>query len=85
MSDRQRLRQELVDFLNTVAKLGCHVNGVDDDTNLIDAGIVDSLALIEIVSYLEQNHGLDFRALGIDPGDLATIGGILAAISRASE
>ena len=90
MSDRPRLRAELVAFLNTVAKLDSHLDadagdGFDDATNLVDAGIIDSLALIEIVSWLEENHDVDFRALGIDPGDLASIEGILDAIARAGE
>lgn len=84
MSNRQQLHQELVSFLNTVAKPGYRTDGIAVDTNLIDAGIIDSLALIQIIVYLEQNHDLNLQALGIDPGDLGTIDGILAAITRAS-
>jgi acyl carrier protein len=78
-------RRALVEFLNSVAKPGSGVDDVDDDTNLIQAGIVDSLALIQIIFYLEQNYALNLPALGIDPADLATIGGMLAAIARAGE
>ena len=84
MRNRQQLHQELVGFLNTVARPGCQADRVAADTNLIDAGIIDSLALVQIIVYLEQNHDLNLQALGIDPGDLATIDGILAAIARAS-
>ena len=37
MSDGQL--EKLVGFLNTVARPGCLVDGIDTDTNLIDAGI----------------------------------------------
>jgi acyl carrier protein len=85
MKNRYKQRDELVSFLNTVARPGCQVDGVDDRTNLIDAGIVDSFALIQVILYLEQEHDLHLQALGIDPGELGTINGILAAIARSSE
>jgi acyl carrier protein len=78
-------RLALVEFLSSVAKPGSRVDRVDDDTNLIQAGIVDSFALIQIIYYLEQNYALNLPALGVDPADLATIGGMLAAIARAGE
>jgi acyl carrier protein len=78
-------RQALVEFLNSVAKPGCALDGVDDDTNLVRAGIIDSFALIQIIFYLEQNYDLNLQALGIDPADLGSIGGMLAAIARAGE
>ena len=82
--DQLVLKNELVSFLNTVTKPGFLVDGMDDDTNLVDAGIMDSLALIQIIFYLEQNHDLHLQSLGIDPGDLATINGIMSAIERAN-
>lgn len=85
MSEAPGTREDLVAFLDTVAKVGCEVEGVDDHTNLVDEGIIDSLALVEVVAWLEENHGVDFRAHGIDPSDLASIEGILSAIRRAGE
>ncbi len=85
MTGRERIRAEVVAFLNSVARLGCRADGVADETNLVDAGIIDSLALVEIVAFLEERHGLDFRRLGLDPDDLASIGGILGSIRRAGE
>jgi acyl carrier protein len=85
MSNGQHLREEVVGFLNTVARPGCQVDGMDDDTNLIDAGIIDSFAVAQIILYLEQNHDLQFQSLMIDPGDLGSINGILAAIAQSRE
>ena len=62
--DRQLTRNDLVSFLNTVTRPGFQVDGIDDDTNLIDAGVIDSLALIQIIFYLEQNHDLHLQSLG---------------------
>ena len=83
--DQQEARSGLVDFLRTVATPGCNLEEVDDGINLIDAGMIDSFALIQVIYYLEQNHGCDLNALGIDPADLGSIKGILAAIQRAND
>ena len=85
MTDRERLREQLVKFLNSVARPGCQVDDIEDDRNLIDADIIDSFALIQIISWLEQNHGLNLQELGIDPADLGRIDRILDAIARADE
>jgi len=82
--DRSAVRDELIDFLNTVVRPGQSVNGAGDETNLIDAGVIDSLALIQIIFWLEQNHGLHLHTLGIDPSELASIGGILNSIELAA-
>ncbi len=85
MRDRQDLRREVVDFLSTVAKPGFQVERVEDDVNLLDAGIIDSLAVVQIILYLEQNYALHLPSLGIDPDDLVTIDGIVATITRSNE
>jgi acyl carrier protein len=82
--DRAQLREELVGFLDTIARPGPSIDAVDDDTNLFDSGLLDSLAVIQIILHLEQQHGVDMAAHGIDPNDLGSITGILNAIQRAS-
>jgi acyl carrier protein len=81
--DRAAVRAELIEFLNSVVRPGQDVTGVDDEINLIDSGVMDSLALIQIISYLEQTHNLLLYKLGIDPSDLGSVNGILNAIERA--
>ena len=81
----QELRADLEVFLLSVITPGCRLDDVDDSINLIDAGIMDSFALIQVIFYLEQNHGCDLQALGIDPVDLGSMQGILTAIQRANE
>lgn len=83
--ERSAVRHELIAFLNTVVRPGQSVDGAGDETNLIDAGVIDSLALIQIIFWLEQNHDLHLHKLGIDPSELASINGILKSIDLASE
>ena len=78
-----KTRDDLLQFLATVARPDQSIDGVADDINLIDAGLIDSFALIQIILYLEEHFGLNIRQDGIDTGDLASVGGILGAIERA--
>lgn len=83
VNERERAREDLMVFLGTIVRPGIDPSSFSDDTNLIDVGVIDSLALIQIISYLEQNHGLDLQAGGVDPNDLGSVLGILGAIERA--
>ena len=85
MGTREQAREELVRFLGTISRAGQSLEGVADDSNLIDAGIIDSLAMVQIIVHLEKSHSVDLRAGDIDPNELATIGGILGTIDRAGK
>jgi acyl carrier protein len=79
---RARRLAGLLDFLRTIQKPGAPVEGVDEGVSLVEAGLIDSLAVLEIVGWLEREFGFDFAESGIDPGDLATVGGILDLVER---
>lgn len=78
------IRIELIEFLSTIARPGRPISDVADDVNLIDVGLLDSLALIQIISYLEQHHSLNLQSHGIDPNDLGSIEGIVQAIEKST-
>ena len=82
MHEREQAREHLMAFLNTIVRPGIEPSSFSDETNLIDEGVIDSLAVIQIICYLEQTHGLNLQAVGVDPNDLGTVSGILAAIER---
>jgi acyl carrier protein len=82
--EQTEIRAELVAFLNTVVRPGQTVDAAGDGTNLIDSGVIDSLALIQIISWLEDNHDVRLHTLAIDPSELASINGILNAIGRSN-
>jgi acyl carrier protein len=80
LSHREKRRAELVAFLRTIQRPGCPIEQISDDESLVDAGLIDSLATLEIVTYLETTYRLDLAARGIDPADIVTINGVLALI-----
>lgn len=81
---KAQLREQWIEFLSTIALPGQQVETVDDDVNLFDTGVLDSLAVIQIIMRLEENHGVDLLSQGGDPSELATIGGILDTIEKIS-
>ncbi len=81
-SAREQRRKHLVEFLKGIQKAGVSVEQLGDEDGLVASGLIDSLAIMQIVVYLEETYGIDFSKRGIDPEELGTIGGILGIIER---
>ncbi len=77
-------RDRLCGFLQTIARPGIPIENLEDTTDLFDHGVLDSLAVIQIILYLEREHGIDMGKSGIDPVQLGSIAGILNAIEQGS-
>jgi acyl carrier protein len=82
-SDLHRERTaSLLAFLRTIQRPEHALESVDEGTSLITAGLIDSLAVLSIVAYLETTYGIDFAETGVDPSELSSIRGILDLIDR---
>lgn len=79
---RQQHRDHLLRFLRTIQKPHRSVDHLGDGDGLLSVGLIDSLAILQIVLYLEETYALDFAAVGVDPEQFATIGSILDLIER---
>jgi acyl carrier protein len=44
-----------------------------DTTELKESGILDSLSTLKLVTFLENEYGVEFEANDLDSGNLATI------------
>ena len=71
MTDRERSRQELIDFLRTIQRPDFPHSAIDAESGLVESGLIDSLALLQIVTYLEQTYGVDFSRARHRPGGFA--------------
>lgn len=80
--DRQRWREDLHRFLRTLQKPGKSLAQLGDDEGLVASGLIDSLALVQIVVYLEDTYGIDFGMRGFDPDSLASTASILDLIAE---
>ena len=81
---RDQHKGDLLQFLRTIQKAGLPVESLGDRDRLVASGLIDSLALLQIVTYLEQTYRIDFADRGIDPGDLRSVQSILELIARES-
>lgn len=78
----QENREKLVQFLKTIARPNASVNRIDDHDGLVKSGLIDSLAMLEIIDFLESEFHIDFSDTGIDPVELESIQNILELIER---
>jgi acyl carrier protein len=53
-----------------------------DDSSLVRAGRIDSLAVTRLVMFLESAYGVDFDRIEFDPERLDTIAGIAAVVEE---
>jgi len=83
MEPRQR-KSDLIQFLRTIQRPDFPLQEIDGELSLVESGLIDSLALLQIITYLEQTYDIDFREKGIDPGEIKSVNAILELIARES-
>jgi acyl carrier protein len=79
---RQRHRERVLGFLRTIQKPDRPLDTVAETDSLVESGLIDSLALLEIVAFLEEQYRIDFAAIGLEPEQLTSVSGILDLIER---
>jgi len=83
--NRERRHTELITFLQSIQRPDAPVGDIDENAHLVESGLIDSLAMIEIIDFLETRCGIDFSETGIDPEQLGSVAHILDLIeARAS-
>jgi len=80
--EHERRKADLLNFLRSIQRPDFPLPEIDGDLSLVESGLIDSLALLQIITYLEQAYNIDFREKGIDPGDLRSVNAILEFIGR---
>lgn len=58
------------------------VESLDEHERLVASGLIDSLSILQIISYLENTYGIDFSSRGVDPEQLGSVGNILDLIEE---
>jgi acyl carrier protein len=79
---RVRHRERVLEFLRTIQKPDRPLEDVAETDSLVESGLIDSLALLEIVAFLEEQYRIDFATIGLEPAQLASVSGILELIER---
>jgi acyl carrier protein len=79
---RETHKQKLIAFLETIRRPDVPLHAVDEGDRLVSSGLIDSLALLEIIGFLESDFGIDFSTTGVDPDQLGSIAEILDLIEQ---
>jgi acyl carrier protein len=78
MSERVRIRQQLAALLVATGD----ERPFSDDEPLLMTARLDSVDVIEMVSFLEASFGVDFAARDFDPAIFESVDSIVAFLAR---
>lgn len=67
------IEEELRSFVNDNFALDGDVNPISATDSLIEAGVVDSTGLLELVSFIETRYGLDIPDADLLPENFETL------------
>jgi acyl carrier protein len=76
------LRQVLREYLTQ--QFGANAAGLDDDTPLFSSGLIDSLSVIDFVTFIESKTGQTIPPIDITLDNLDTIGRILNLLQKSA-
>ena len=82
MTDRTSNRERLVAFLDGIRRPDKPISSLQEGDNLVAAGLIDSLAVLEIIMFLETEFSVDFSESGVDPTRLMSVPSILDVIEQ---
>ena len=75
------VRAFVISYLNELSeRLGVSGLQFNDDTRLLDTGVVDSVGFIELVLATEEQFGISMDLDRHDPAEFTTLGGFVRAI-----
>lgn len=78
----QELKDTVKDFVLREFLPGEDPDLLNDSTPLISGGILDSLAMVKFVAFLENQYSIELRPHEITPDRFDTIPQIAAAVQR---
>lgn len=80
MSEQIHQRRAVLDALASVVVRVERLDDLDDDTSLVDAGVLDSVAFLELVIALEERTGRTIDFAEMDPEEFTCIRGLVRAL-----
>jgi acyl carrier protein len=78
------MEQKIREFLAANFFLGDDPSQLDGSTSLIEAGIIDSTGVLELVGFLEEEFGIRIEDEELVPENLDSIDNIVRFVERKS-
>ena len=76
-------RDALVEFMEN--DFGIDMSDIEDDTLLFSTGIIDSFALVTLMSFIETNGGFRMNVADVNLENLDSIGRMMTYIEKMSQ
>lgn len=71
--EREDVKRVLCEFLDTICAEGVSTLECDEEVSFDESGLIDSVSMLEIVSFLEERFSVDFSQIGINPENMGSI------------
>ncbi len=78
-------RQSVSEFVHHLLSEHGYTQSIDDDDSLILSGLLDSLAVVHIVVFLEETFDIDFAEVYFDQTSFDSVNQILEFIDQNSQ
>ncbi len=82
MIETAELKKKIEAFILTEIKDDSGMQRISDDEQLLDSGILDSLGILKLLSFLDEEFNVDISAREVKPENFATMQTICAFIER---
>ncbi|MBN1172109.1 MAG: acyl carrier protein [Micromonosporaceae bacterium] len=79
---RGAVRENLVEFIVNNYLFGEDTRTPGDDDSLIEAGIVDSTGILELIEFLETRFGIEVLDSETIPQNLGSIGNLVSFVEE---
>lgn len=74
--------EEIRKFIADNFMIGQNPAGLDRETSFLDNGIIDSLGVLELVSFIEDRFGVEVKDDELIPENLDSINNLLTYITK---
>ncbi len=75
------IEADIKQYITTELLPGERASNIGEDDALVSTGRVDSMGLLQILSFIQQRFGVDLMSVG-SPHDFDTIAALAAAVRR---
>jgi acyl carrier protein len=82
MEQRPTIESDVRRFISDNFPLGGGGDELDSGTSLLEAGVIDSVGVLELIEHLEATYGLQIPDADVLPENLDSIGAIARYVSQ---
>lgn len=77
-----KLKEKLRHFILKELCLDGSIQSLPDDEQLIESGVIDSMAIVSLLAYLDENFGILLSEEELSPKNFATLQSICDLVAK---